>query len=63
MSNAVDKFLSNHWDDFEDRIDELGECSHTLDGSKAILKKLGYSDIEIGEICQWSGSLLCSRCL
>ncbi len=31
----------------------LEECSHTLDGSKAILKQLGYSDSEIGGICQW----------
>lgn len=53
MSNIVDKFLSNNWDEFEDRIDELEECNHTLDGSKAILKQLGYSDSEISEICQW----------
>jgi hypothetical protein len=47
MSKAVDKFLSNDWDEFEDRIDELEECNHTLDGSKAILKQLGYSDSEV----------------
>ena len=29
------------------------ECSHALAGSKAILKEMGYSGTEIGEICQW----------
>lgn len=52
MSKAVDKFLSNDWDEFEDKIYDLEECSN-LDGSKAILKDMGYSDTDIGDICQW----------
>ena len=53
MSKAVDKFLSNDWDEFEDKLENVEECSHTLDGSKAILKQLEYSDVKIGDICLW----------
>jgi hypothetical protein len=53
MEETVDKFLSNDWEEFEDKLDDLEECNDTLDSSKAILKNMGYSDNEIGEICQW----------
>ena len=47
MENAVDKFLNNDWDEFEEKLYELDKCDHTQNGSKAILKQLRYSDSEI----------------
>jgi len=39
-NKVVNKFLSNGLDKFENLLNDLEECSHTLDGSKAILKNI-----------------------
>jgi hypothetical protein len=53
MCKSVDKFLSNDWEEFADKLEGLEERGSTMDHSKAILKEMGYSNAEIREICEW----------
>jgi hypothetical protein len=53
MSKVVDKFISHDWDEFTDKFDDVQTCNHTMDGTKAILKDMGYSEAEVDEICEW----------